>query len=182
MEKLDIVSLIETNPIIKLNSDYNNKLLNKIKNEFTDDEQKLFLTSFYCYLNYHPTNDFVIDLDNVWKWLGFSQKYNAERILEKHFIINNDYKNLAPQEGKASSKNEKWGGHNKKTVIMNIRTFKLFCLLSETQKAKQIHNYFINNFMTVNLTLHYNHIFNELNYMILLFYVLLANGPDFNKL
>jgi hypothetical protein len=117
--------------------------LNKIKNEFTDDEQKLFLTSFYCYLNYHPKNDFVIDLDNVWKWLGFSQKYNAERILEKHFIINNDYKNLAPQEGKASSKNEKWGGHNKKTVIMNIRTFKLFCLLSETQKAKQIHNYFI---------------------------------------
>jgi hypothetical protein len=103
MEKLDIISLIETNPIIKLNSDYNNKLLNKIKNEFTDDEQKLFLTSFYCYLNYHPTNDFVIDLDNVWKWLGFSQKYNAERILEKHFIINNDYKNLAPQEGKASS-------------------------------------------------------------------------------
>jgi phage anti-repressor protein len=143
MEKLDIISLIETNPIIKLNSDYNNKLLNKIKNEFTDDEQKLFLTSFYCYLNYHPKNDFVIDLDNVWKWLGFSQKYNAERILEKHFIINNDYKNLAPQEGKASSKNEKWGGHNKKTVIMNIRTFKLFCLLSETQKAKQIHNYFI---------------------------------------
>jgi hypothetical protein len=36
--------------------------------------------------------------------------------------------------------------------------------------------------MTVNLTLHYNHIFNELNYMILLFYFLLANGPDFNKL
>lgn len=153
METIDIVSLIENNPITKLTNDYNNKLLCKIKSDFSNQEQQLFLTSFYCYLNYHPTNDFVIDLDNVWKWLGFSQKYNAERILEKHFVINTDYKlalgspkattNLAPQEGKASSKNEKWGGHNKKTIMLNVKTFKLFCLLAETQKAKQIHNYFI---------------------------------------
>lgn len=143
METIDIVSLIENNPITKLTNDYNNKLLSKIKSEFSNEEQQLFLTSFYCYLNYHPTNDFVIDLDNVWKWLGFSQKYNAERILDKHFVINVDYKNLAPQEGKASLKNEKWGGHNKKTIMLNVKTFKLFCLLAETQKAKQIHNYFI---------------------------------------
>jgi hypothetical protein len=93
MEKLDIVSLIETNPITKLNSDYNNKLLNKIKFEFTDDEQKLFLTSFYCYLNHHPTNDFVIDLDNVWKWLGFSTKQKATFLLYKHFKLDIDYIN-----------------------------------------------------------------------------------------
>jgi len=143
MEQLDIVSLIEKNPITKLTSDYNNKLLNKIKTEFTNDEQQLFLTSFYCYLNYHPTNDFVIDLDNVWKWLGFSQKIRAKESIEKNFVINIDYKNLAFSEGKASSKNEKWGGHNKQTILLNIKTFKLFCLLAETQKAKQIHNYFI---------------------------------------
>jgi len=59
------VSLIESNPITKLSSDYNVKLLCKIKENFTDMEQQLFLTSFYCYLNYHPINDFVIDLDNV---------------------------------------------------------------------------------------------------------------------
>ena len=47
MDTIDIVSLIENNPITKLTNDYNNKLLNKVRNEFTDDEQKLFLTSFY---------------------------------------------------------------------------------------------------------------------------------------
>jgi hypothetical protein len=67
MDQLDFVNLIENNPITKLSHDYNNKLLYKIKQNFTNVEQQLFLTSFYCYLNYHPTNDFVIDLDNVWK-------------------------------------------------------------------------------------------------------------------
>jgi phage anti-repressor protein len=137
--KLDIVSLIETNPITKLSSDYNVKLLTKIKDNFTDMEQQLFLSSFYCYLNYHPTNDFIVDLDNVWKWLGFNKKYNSERILEKHFKIDIDYKILAPQVGEASL----WGGHNKKTVLLTIHTFKLFCLLAETQKAKELHSYFI---------------------------------------
>lgn len=143
MDKLDIVNLIESNPITKLSSDYNVKLLSKIKENFTNMEQQLFLASFYCYLNCHPTNDFVIDLDNVWKWLGFNKKYNSERILEKHFKIDIDYKILAPQLGEASSSNEKWGGHNKKTILLNIHSFKLFCLLAETQKAKDLHKYFI---------------------------------------
>ncbi|MCX5895440.1 MAG: hypothetical protein NTZ51_06385 [Proteobacteria bacterium] len=144
MDKLDIVELIEKNPITKLSSDYNIKLLCKIKDNFTDMEQQLFLSSFYCYLNYHPSNDFVIDLDNVWKWLGFNKKYNSERILEKHFRIDIDYKILAPQVGGATSfNNEKWGGHNKKTILLNIHSFKLFCLLAETQKAKDLHTYFI---------------------------------------
>ena len=74
MEELNIVELIENNPITKLSQDYNVKLLTKIKEQFTDFEQQLFLSSFYCYLNYDPKKDFIIDLDNVWKWMGFSQK------------------------------------------------------------------------------------------------------------
>ena len=117
METIDIVSLIENNPITKLSNDYNNKLLCKIKHNFTDTEQQLFLTSFYCYLNYHTINDFVIDLDNVWKWLGFSQKIDAKRLLEKYFTLDIDYKNLALGNSKAISENEKWGGHNKKIIM-----------------------------------------------------------------
>jgi hypothetical protein len=64
-EQLDIVKLIENNPITKLSNDYNVKLLTKIKENFTDFEQNLFLSSFYCYLNYHPVNDFIVNLDNV---------------------------------------------------------------------------------------------------------------------
>jgi hypothetical protein len=46
------VTLIENNPIIKLNGDYQSKLVNKIKGSFTDTQQQLFVSSFYCYLNY----------------------------------------------------------------------------------------------------------------------------------
>ena len=45
MEYLDIVQLIESNPITKLSDNYNNKLLDKIKNNFTDFELQLFIDS-----------------------------------------------------------------------------------------------------------------------------------------
>jgi hypothetical protein len=43
IETINIVELIENNPITKLSKDYNVKLLTKIKENFTDFEQQLFL-------------------------------------------------------------------------------------------------------------------------------------------
>jgi hypothetical protein len=110
---VDIVNLIESNPITKFSGDYQTKLIEKVKQIFTNYEQQLFLSSFYCYLKYNSKNDFVIDLDNVWKWLGFSSKFNAKRLLENKFIINKDYKLLLLQSAKQS--NQTKGGHNKET-------------------------------------------------------------------
>ena len=57
MQQLNIIELIENNPITKLSKTYNNKLLNKIKENFTDFEQQLFVSSFYCYLNFDKNID-----------------------------------------------------------------------------------------------------------------------------
>jgi hypothetical protein len=138
---VDIVNLIESNPITKLNGDYQSKLIEKVKINFTNYEQQLFLSSFYCYLKYDSKNDFVIDLDNVWKWLDFSQKDAAKRVIEKNFYINKDYKIFAPQVGGAKKDNR--GGHNKEIIMLNIDTFKRFCLKAGTKKADEIHEYFI---------------------------------------
>jgi len=97
---VDIVNLIESNPITKFNGNYKSKLIEKVKNNFTSYEQQLFLSSFYCFLKYDNKIDFVIDLDNIWKWLGFSQKVRAKELLEKFFTINKDYKFLLSLEGK----------------------------------------------------------------------------------
>jgi len=43
MQELNIVELIEKNPITKLSNTYNNKLLNKFKEKFTGFEQQLFI-------------------------------------------------------------------------------------------------------------------------------------------
>ena len=80
---LNIVELIENNPVTKLSDTYQNKLLTKIKSNFTNNEQQLFIASFYCYLNCDQHNDFVIDLDSVLKWLGFSSKHKTKELLEK---------------------------------------------------------------------------------------------------
>jgi phage anti-repressor protein len=138
---VDIVNLIESNPITKFSGDYQSKLIEKVKNNFTNYEQQMFLSSFYCYLKYDSKNDFVIDLDNVWKWLGFSSKFNAKRLLENKFIINQDYKLLLLQSAKQT--NQTKGGHNKETFMLNIDTFKKFCLKADTEKADEVHEYFI---------------------------------------
>ena len=97
---MDIVEFINNNPIKNIsNSDF---LINKIKEQFTDDEQKLFVTSFYTYLDCDEDNDYVVDLDKVWKWIGFANKGKAKELLLKHFIKDNDYKIalLQPQKRK----------------------------------------------------------------------------------
>jgi len=138
---VDIVNLIESNPITKLTGNYQSKLVEKVKNNFTNYEQQLFLSSFYCYLKYDNKNDFVIDLDNVWKWLGFQQKYHAKVTLEKNFIIDKDYKMFAPEPSGAKKSNR--GGHNKEIIMLNVETFKKFCLKAGTKKADEVHDYFI---------------------------------------
>lgn len=138
---MNIVELIENNPITRLSGTYQNKLLTKIKNNFTDTEQQLFVASFYCFLNYNQRNDFVIDLDNIWKWIGFNQKVKAKTLLAKNFKLDIDYKILLCQQGKQHI--HLHGGHNKETILLTIRTFKLFCLKAGTEKAAQIHEYYI---------------------------------------
>ena len=117
---IDIVNLIESNPITKLNGNYQSKLIEKVQKKFNNYEQQMFLASFYCYLNYDYKNDFVIDLDDVWQWLGFSQKYNSKYMLEKQFTINKDYKILTFAPEGSGAKKETRGGHNKEKIILNI--------------------------------------------------------------
>jgi phage anti-repressor protein len=138
MATIDIVNLVEKNPITKLSATYNNRLLCKIKSNFTNEEQQLFVASFYCYLNCKK-DDFVIDLDNVWRWLDFSQKINAKVALERNFTLNQDYKCMTGISVKQGGR----GGHNKETILMTLQTFKELCLIAGTEKAKEIRMYFL---------------------------------------
>jgi hypothetical protein len=138
---LNIVELIEKSPIAKLSNDYQSTLINKIKEKFTTDEQQIFVSSFYCYLNYDKDNDFIIDLDTVWSWMGFYKKGNAKTLLENNFTINEHYKIFAADD--AEAKNKGRGGHNKIKIMLTIKTFKSLCLKACTKKADQIHEYYL---------------------------------------
>ena len=158
---LNIVELIEKNPITKLSQTYNNFLLEKIQENFSTFEQQLFVSSFYCYLNYDKNTDFVIDLDDVWKWLGFTQKAHVKPMIESNFKLNVDYTISIPEFKKTKTDQQsggsdeeqpsessvlskpKNGGQNKQTIKLTIRCFKLLCLKAQTKKASEIHNYYL---------------------------------------
>lgn len=144
MASLNIVELIERSPITRLRKDYENKLLTKIKNTFTNTQQQLFVSSFYAYLNYNSETDFVIDFDEVWKWVGFSKKANAKKTLEKHFIIEVDFKVEKPAAPIGAAYPESGCiGLNKERILLSVLTFKKFCMKANTKKADEIHDYYI---------------------------------------
>ena len=150
MTSFNIVDLITNNPITKLNETHNNNLLNKVKNTFNESQQQLFIASFYSYLNYHKTDDYIVDLDSIWKWLGFNRKYNATICLEKNFILNKDYSkkysisnNNIFATADAVAKTKGSGGHNSEKYYLNVKTFKSLCLKSGTKKADEIHEYYL---------------------------------------
>lgn len=140
MTELNIVDLIENNPLTKLSTVYQSKLLTKIKDTFNDSEQQLFVASFYCYLSYNPKTDFVINLDNVWEWMGFSKKTHAKYALEHFLSLDNDYKIFAAEDSAGKTGR---GGHNKIRTMLTVKAFKMLCLKAGTKKADQIHEYYI---------------------------------------
>ena len=139
MTSINIVELIESNPITKFSGDYQSRLVGKLRESFTEPQQQLFLSSFYCYLNCDKT-EFVIDLDDVWEWMGFLKKANAKYTLTKHFIADKDYTNLLL---KAQQQDSSHGGHNKQVIKLTVPAFKRFCLKAGTAKADEIHEYYI---------------------------------------
>lgn len=141
METINIIDLIEKNPITNFTAQSNNKLIDKIKKTFNQDDQKIFIANFYSYLNHDQEKDFIIDLDDIWSWLGFSQKSNCKRLLEKNFILNKDYKIIVDHNN--IQKKEGRGGHNKEKIVLTPLTFKKICLKADTKKANDIYDYYI---------------------------------------
>lgn len=114
------------------------RFVSKMNSEFTEIQQKWYLSNFYIYLNHHPTNDFVINLDDIWKFIGFANKGNAKRTLENNFNIDTDYIiRLFPTE---KPKNK---GGNKETILLNTDTFKNLCMIAKTEEGKEIRSYYI---------------------------------------
>lgn len=54
----------------------------RLMNENLNTEEQLFVKSFQMYLHYNDDDKaFVIDFDDVWKWIGFTRKSKAKELL-----------------------------------------------------------------------------------------------------
>jgi hypothetical protein len=123
------------------------KLLILINKELNTEEQQQFVNNFIIYLKYGNDNTkFIINLDDIWIWIGFDTKGNAKRLLVKKFIENIDYiyyNSASPKREALLESNIKSTAHNKETILFNVDTFKNFCLMASTENAKKIRSYYI---------------------------------------
>ena len=59
------------------------ELFQIMKAKMNTEEEQIFMTSHYLFLQYGTdSNKFVIDFDDVWKNVEFTQKVSAKRLLE----------------------------------------------------------------------------------------------------
>lgn len=138
-DKVDYLALVNSNvskEIIKEN--VHSKLLAKMKNEFTEEQQKWYIANMYMYLHYHPTKEYPIDLDAIWKMLGFSNKGNAKNCLKNNFIEKKDFHVLL-----LPTQKQVHGGTNKETVMLNTDTFKNLCMVAKTIAGRDIREYYV---------------------------------------
>jgi phage anti-repressor protein len=135
IESVNFSELVKTSNISVLNTSLQSQLAATLSQEFTDEEQRWYIANLYVYMHYHPTNDFPINLDHVYKMMGFSHKKNAKRTLENNFVIDEDYKvTVLPREH---------GKFTDETIMLNVDTFKNLCMIVKTEKGKAIRKYYV---------------------------------------
>ena len=118
---------------IKIN--YDDPLIIKIQENLNIDQQDIFIKSFYSYLNCDQTKDYIVNLEHVFKIIGFTHKKNAKRTLENNFVKDEDYKlTLLPSEH---------GQFATEIIMLNIDTFKNLCMLAKTKRGKEIRKYYV---------------------------------------
>jgi hypothetical protein len=149
-----------------LSNNFQNYLIDKL----TTTEEKQFGINFNLFLEHGDDNTiFPVDFDNVLKWCEFNKKYNAKQILLKNFTENKDYKIFLEDKTEKDLNTKKIedeirsykmdsdllevdkpidkrlnnGGQNKEQIMLNIDTFKEFCMKASTPKAKEIRIYYI---------------------------------------
>jgi phage anti-repressor protein len=118
------------------------ELFQIMKGRMTTEHEQIFMASHYLYLEHGTDNTkFVVDFDDVWKNVDFTQKANAKRLLEKHFTEKTDYVIVFfPKEELLQGQ---LGGRPKETIMLTVDCFKNFCMVASTPKAKVIRSYYI---------------------------------------
>jgi len=73
-----------------LSIDIQSKIVDKLNETFTEKEQHWYVANLYMYMNYHATEDYPINLEHVFKMIGFANKGNAMKTIKSNFVENED--------------------------------------------------------------------------------------------
>ena len=84
-------------------------------------------------------DDFPVDFDDAWEWIGYSTKQAAKKKLTRNFIVGTDYlskwMSVAHSNGSTASRTEK--------IYLTIDAFKSLGMMAGTAKGREIRKYFL---------------------------------------
>ncbi|WP_448268695.1 hypothetical protein [Nostoc sp. DSM 114159] len=83
---------------------------------------------------YQSDEQFPININDAWQWLGYTNKRTCADTLKNNFIINEDFL----RGGSKSS-----GGRPSEVLLLSIECFKMLGMLAGTEQGKAIRKYFI---------------------------------------
>ncbi|YAG10037.1 hypothetical protein NSTC731_06425 [Nostoc sp. DSM 114167] len=83
---------------------------------------------------YQSDEQFPVNLDDAWQWLGYGKKRTAKDTLKSNFIEGEDFS----RRGIKSS-----GGRPSEVLLLSIECFKMLGMLAGTEQGKAIRKYFI---------------------------------------
>ena len=85
------------------------------------------------------TEQFPVDFEDGWRWIGYSTKQKAKDKLFNNFEAGVDYIILLNHLVKRIGR----GGHNKEEIRLTIDCLKSLGMMAGTQKGKEIRRYFL---------------------------------------
>ena len=137
---VNISELVKNNNI-SLSLVAQSDMIDSLNEEFTEHQSQRYL-AFYLFLNYHPTNDFPVNLENVYRDLGFANKGNAMKTIKNNFTKDEDYKIVIFRTEKNLNSKD-LGGRPTENILLNIDTYKTLCMLVKTEQGKEIRKYYV---------------------------------------
>jgi phage anti-repressor protein len=102
----------------------------------------------------NSSDEFPIDFDLAWKWLGFSRKDSAKRSLSRcGFIPGIDYYVVSPPDGGGLNITYQENIENidisldksdsSQQIVLNVECFKSWGMMAATQSGKEVRKYFL---------------------------------------
>ena len=149
-------SLSSSSTLISYNILQDDELISLIKQNFTENDMEIFKLNFKIYIaNENNKNGFVINLDDIYTYIGFKLKQHAKRLLTNKFKLNKDYiiykglNNTLTPMGEIDVNFQdnrlimKQNTYNKETIMLSVESFKKFCMIASTDESEKFLDYYI---------------------------------------
>jgi len=85
---------------------------------------------------YHATDQFPVDFEKAWVWMGYSKKDRALKILKKHFTQGEDFAFLQSGEWRRDGRSSDLYG-------LTVDCFKELAMMAGTEEGREVRRHFI---------------------------------------